>query len=71
MKVLGLVWDESTSNELVTSGIVGTYDEATKKFFKGTNVHMAYVFRRKDHASNPIVDAVYSTVYRFAVMCTL
>ena len=65
--MLGLVWDEKTSNDLIKKGVVGTYDEETKRFFDGTNVHMEYVYRRKG-ASNPIVDAVYSTVYRFVLI---
>ena len=62
VKVLGLMWDESTSNEIITKGVMGTYDEETRECFKGTNVHMEYVLRKKDR-SNFLAEAIYSTVY--------
>lgn len=44
--VLGLVWDEKTSNE-VLPGLMGTHDEETCNYFKGTGVHCGMVSRQK------------------------
>ena len=68
--MLGLVWDEKTSNDLIKKGIVGTYDEETKRFFQGTNVHMEYVYREMDQPLNPLQGVVYKAIYR-SVMVTL
>ena len=62
---MGLVWDEKTSNDVMPGGLMGTHDEATKEFFNGTNVHMLYVYRKKDR-TNLITDAIYNTCYRCA-----
>merc|ERR1712228_597568 len=48
--VLILLWDEALSNDLLP-GLMGTHDERTYEYFKGTNVQCLRSSRAKDESN--------------------
>lgn len=47
VRVLLLVWNELTSTDLYTSGVMGTHDEETRIYFDGTDVEVVLAPRTK------------------------
>ena len=51
VKVMLMVWNEKLSNDYI-AGLMGTHDEATQKYFAGTDVHCVAVGRVKEVRGN-------------------
>lgn len=64
VKVLMLVWDDRTSVGLLKKdGLMGTHDEDTEVFFRGTDVHCVLCPRNPDDGGSIIQDLQISTMF--------
>ena len=60
VKVLMMVWDEQTSTDALP-GLLGTHDEDTRNFFKGTNVNCVLIGRGR--SDGVVLNKLAGTVY--------
>ena len=58
MQVLLLTWDKALSNNINSPGMMGTYDEHTYNYFKGTKVKVLKASRGKGRV-NYLINYIY------------
>jgi len=70
VKVLMLVWNDKSSNDMNMAGMMGTHDEDTRRYFEGTSVECVLVPRSKSDGvlANEFVGTCY-THHQKTVIC--
>nr|XP_011461950.1 PREDICTED: phospholipase D delta-like [Fragaria vesca subsp. vesca] len=71
VRVLMLVWNDKTSNDVYSAGMMGTHDEETRKFFKNSSVTCVLAPRYGSSKLSIIKQKVVGTVFTHHQKCVI